>query len=137
MRLRAPQRNCRTEAVSCGQDRPRGAGSDWLLCPAQVDLWNLLVHLLLYAVLSLSCSRHSTRSGSTDRAWGRGTAYMVSKTEPGGDSQAQGHDPGSRQDEGKGERRAQGKNQNADVALPAILGRVWKSTCVLPGCTGV
>lgn len=32
---------------------------------------------------------------------------MVSKTEPGEDGQAQGHDPGSRQDEGKRETRAQ------------------------------
>lgn len=32
---------------------------------------------------------------------------MVSKTEPGEDGQAQGHDSGSRQDEGKRETRAQ------------------------------
>lgn len=45
--------------------------------------------------------------GVRGTTWGWGAAYMVSKTEPGEDGQAQGHDPGSRQDEGKRETRAQ------------------------------
>lgn len=45
--------------------------------------------------------------GVRGTTWGRGAAYVVSKTEPGEDGQVQGHDPGSRQDEGKRETRAQ------------------------------